>query len=301
MVKLLGANPRATGRELAAALDRSDASVSRRLAKLLDDGVIRFHAFVPPHLLGCHSIVTLYIDTASDPSATARTLATLPYLHFIATVSNQNRIVAFIVSRTDELATSHIDQDIASIPDVVAVRTAPMMHYYLPHPLSGALVPPSRSLKLRREKVNLDAVDRAMIAAAQRDGRATHAAMAQACGLSSAAAAERFQRLLASGILTIIACVSPARFGRPLTAILRVRVQGAIATAAEEVGTLTGAAYVVIAGGDWQVSVEVDLEDEEALEETATRIRRLACVEAVQSLPLRAVLKDTYDWGSSLE
>lgn len=301
LVKALGANPRVTGRELAGALGRSEASVSRRLARLLSDGVIRFHGFVPPHLLGCHSVATLYIDTKSDPTATGKRLTDLPYLHFVATVAGQSQVIAFIVSRTDEVTTMRIDRGIASLPDVVAVRTAPMMHHYTPHPMSGALEPPVPAVRPRRERVKLDAIDRAMIAAAQRDGRATHAALAQAGGLSPAAAADRFQGFLASGMMTIIACTAPARFGRLVTAIYRVSVHGPIATAAEEIGRLTGAAYVVIAGGEWQVSVEVDLRDEAELESTAARIRRLACVGAVQTLPFRAVPKDTYDWGAARE
>ncbi len=301
LVKALGTNPRITGRDIATALGRSEASVSRRIARLLADGVIRFHAFVPPHLLGFHSVVTLYIDTKSDPTTTGRKLAELPYLHFVATVATQNQIVAFIVSRTHELATMRIDRDIASLADVISVRTAPMMHFFTPHPLSGAVQPPSPALKPRRDRVKLDAVDRAMITAAQRDGRITHAALAQAGGLSPAAAADRFQRLLASGMMTIIACTAPTRFGRLVTTIFRVRVRGPIAAAAQEIGRISDAAYVVIAGGEWQVSVEVDLKDEEELTEMKQRIQGLACVEEVHPLPLRAILKDTYDWGATDE
>ncbi len=301
LVKMLGASPRATGRDLSAAVGRSEASVSRRVARLLADGVIRFHAFVPPHLLGYHSVVTLYIDTKTDPTATGQLLSGLSYLHFVATVAGQSQVIAFIVSRTHELTTARVDRDIATLPDVIAIRTAPMMHYYTPHPMSGALEPPTRALRPRRERVKLDVIDRTIIAAAQRDGRATHASLAQAGGLSPAAAAERFQRLLASGMMTIFACTAPARFGRLVTAIFRVRVRGPIATAAEEIGRLTGAAYVVIAGGEWQVSVEVDVRDEAELGEMTRRIQRLGCVAEVQALPLRAVLKDTYDWGADEE
>ncbi len=297
LVAQLVSTPRMSGRDLAAALRVSEASVSRRLARLRAEGVVRFHGFVPPHFLAMHSAITLYIDTDEDPGSPARALARLPHLHFVATVANRHEIVAFMLSANGEEATERIDRDIATIPGVVAVRSAPMLHYFTPQPTRRLEAIPSPVSRVREHR-NFDAADRAMILVAQRDGRSTVASLGAAAGLSPAAAGVRFQKLIDSGAMTILCCTSPARLGRRLTAILRMQIRGPIEPAARAIDRITGASYVVIAGGDWQVSVEVDTTDEEALAALATTLRALPCVSELRVLPLRAVLKDTYDWGA---
>ncbi len=297
LVAELVARPRTTGRDLAALLEVSEASISRRLAQLREEGVVRFHGFVPPHFLGMHSAITLYIDTDGDPGPPAIALAKLPHLHFVATVADRNEIVAFMLSPSGEAATERIDRDVVTIPGVVAVRSAPMLHYFTPQPSRRVESNPPNAGRLREHGV-FDSADRAMILVAQRDGRSTVASLAAAAGLSPAAAGERFQKLLDSGALTILCCTAPARLGRRITAILRMQIRGPIGPSATAIDRLTGASYVVVAGGDWQISVEVDVKDEEELAALAATIRELHCVVGMQVLPLRAVLKDTYDWGA---
>ncbi len=301
LIALLGKSPRMTGTEIAQRLGTSEASVSRRLARLRAEGVIRFHAFVPPHLLGLHSQLTLYIDTDGDPAPAARELAKLPYLHFVASVAGRSEIVAFMLSRTGTAAVRRIDRDIVTIPGIVNVRSAPMMHYYTPVPFRVATQSQLQPLKGQPDAPTFDAVDLTLIAAAQRDGRATYSSLGAAAGLSPSAAASRLQKLIESGSLTVIACPAPARMGRMVTAILRMKILGPISPAAAAIDQLTGASYVVIAGGDWQVSVEVDVPDEESLASLAAEVRRLPSVGELQVLPLRAVHKDTYDWGAGTE
>lgn len=298
LVARIGKDPRISGRDLAKDLQRSEASISRRLSRLIEDGVIHFHAFVPPHLLGMHSVNTLFIETAQDPSVTAKALIDQRALHFLGTVAGQNLVIAQLITRSGEATTRFVDREIASRPEVVSVRVTPMMHQFTPHPMSGAAEPAASGLAHRPDKVKLDHVDRVIIAQLQRNGRATYTEMAKACGLSAAAVADRFVRLSEIGIVPVIACTAPGRFGRLLTAILRVGVKGKVGAAAEELERLTGAAFISIVGGDLQVLIEVDLEGETELQALVARLNACECVGALETMPLRAVLKDSYDWGA---
>ena len=71
---------------------------------------------------------------------------------------------------------------------------------------------------------DLDATDWRLIAALQRDGRTTVAALARTVNLGTTATSERLARLLSSGVISgIHAVVNPARVGLPLTAFVRMR------------------------------------------------------------------------------
>lgn len=74
--------------------------------------------------------------------------------------------------------------------------------------------------------IPLDAVDRRILRALQRDGRMTYDVLAQEVGLSPSAALRRVKRLEESGTVAgYVALLSPERVGLPLTAYLNVRLE----------------------------------------------------------------------------
>jgi Lrp/AsnC family transcriptional regulator, regulator for asnA, asnC and gidA len=64
----------------------------------------------------------------------------------------------------------------------------------------------------------LDDVDRALIDALQRDGRASYADLADLVGLSPAATRLRVQRLLDSGVMQVVGVTDPLALGYPVMA-----------------------------------------------------------------------------------
>src|SRR3954452_9581165 len=70
----------------------------------------------------------------------------------------------------------------------------------------------------------LDAVDRAIVAELQFDGRVSLAELGRRVGLSPAAVAERVRRLQDAGVITgYRAIVDPPALGYALTAVIRAR------------------------------------------------------------------------------
>ncbi|MFF3666441.1 Lrp/AsnC family transcriptional regulator [Microtetraspora malaysiensis] len=73
----------------------------------------------------------------------------------------------------------------------------------------------------------LDGTDLKILAALSRDGRLTNAALAAQVGVAESTCAYRVRALRASGVITAIhAHVDTAALGRPLHAIIRVRLGG---------------------------------------------------------------------------
>jgi Lrp/AsnC family transcriptional regulator, leucine-responsive regulatory protein len=74
--------------------------------------------------------------------------------------------------------------------------------------------------------VMLDAVDRRILQALQKDGRRTYEVLAEHVGLSSSAVLRRVKRLEESGVvLGYVALLAAERVGLPLTAYLNVRLE----------------------------------------------------------------------------
>ncbi len=71
----------------------------------------------------------------------------------------------------------------------------------------------------------IDDIDRTILSIVQTDGRITMRDLAAAVHLSPNAAAERYRKLVTSGIVTkVAAVVSPVALGRPIRAFVDVRL-----------------------------------------------------------------------------
>jgi Lrp/AsnC family leucine-responsive transcriptional regulator len=83
----------------------------------------------------------------------------------------------------------------------------------------------------------LDAVDRRLIAALQREGRLPFTELGRKVGLSSPAVAERVRRLETLGVIRGYRCVvDPARIGQTIVAYVRFKVNpGMLTRAAKEI------------------------------------------------------------------
>ncbi len=74
-------------------------------------------------------------------------------------------------------------------------------------------------------EVDLDAIDRRILAALQQQGRATYDELAAAVGLSASATLRRVKRLEEAGVIAgYVALVAPERVGLGLAAYINVRL-----------------------------------------------------------------------------
>lgn len=76
--------------------------------------------------------------------------------------------------------------------------------------------------------MTLDDVDRRLLEALQRDGRAGYAELGRTVGLSPSAVADRVRRLEESGVITGYTCeVDPEKLGLGIAALVRLRYPNA--------------------------------------------------------------------------
>lgn len=128
------------------------------------------------------------------------------------------------------------------------------------------------------QRPNVDATDRALIAALRANARATYAELARVVGLSAPAVHDRVRRLEATGIVTgYHAAVAPLALGLGVSALVGIHQsddaeQDDLAARLAEVPEIEDCWFVA---GDEAFVVKVRVPDVDALEHTLGRLRRI--------------------------
>jgi Lrp/AsnC family transcriptional regulator for asnA, asnC and gidA len=145
----------------------------------------------------------------------------------------------------------------------------------------------------------LDAPNRAIIEALQRDGRQPYGAIAEAVGLSEAAVRRRVQRLRESGIMQIVAVTDPLQLGFTRQAMVGISVEGDSRKVAEKLSAMQEVDYVVMCAGSFDILVEIVCEDDERLLHVLDdSVRSIPGVRATETFLYLKLAKQTYTWGT---
>jgi Lrp/AsnC family leucine-responsive transcriptional regulator len=122
----------------------------------------------------------------------------------------------------------------------------------------------------------MDDIDRVLIEALRRDGRASWAELGRLVGLSGPSVTDRVSRLEAAGVITgYHATVDPAAIGRSVAALVGVHLsdrsdQDAVTAAMERLDEVEDCWFVA---GDESFLVKVRVPDVASLESTLSRLR----------------------------
>ncbi|NMD24132.1 MAG: Lrp/AsnC family transcriptional regulator [Actinobacteria bacterium] len=148
-------------------------------------------------------------------------------------------------------------------------------------------------------QIPLDDIDRHLIDALQRDGRATYADLAELVGLSTAATRLRVQRLLDAGVVQVVGVTDPLALGYPVMAALGVRVERNVRAVADRIADIKGVIYVVFTSGSFDLLVEVLCEDSARLLQVIDdEIRSIDDVRTVESFTYFGIHTRRFVWGT---
>ena len=164
-------------------------------------------------------------------------------------------------------------------------------------PLANAGVGEVKGRK-RQAHEPLDDINRAIITELQVDGRRSYTAIAERVGLSEAAVRQRVQRLTEDGVMQIVAVTDPMRLGFKRVAMIAIRVSGDATAVADALTKVPEVGYVVIAGGTYDLLVEVVCEDDDHLIELLNKtIRVFPGVRETETFMYLRLHKESYTWG----
>ena len=144
----------------------------------------------------------------------------------------------------------------------------------------------------------IDETDRAIIEALQRDGRTPYTRLGAAVGLSEAAARQRVQRLLDSGVMQVVAVTNPLSHGKRRMAMIGVRTEGATDDIAKTLQAMSDIDYLVVSAGSFDLMAEVVVADDGDLLDLTNRIRSVKAVRSTETFIYLDLVKQTFTWGA---
>jgi Lrp/AsnC family transcriptional regulator for asnA, asnC and gidA len=148
----------------------------------------------------------------------------------------------------------------------------------------------------------VDAVDRRIVAALQRDGRRPFTSIGRELGLSEAAVRQRVARLQATGIMQVVAVADPMALGYQSMAMVAISVDGrARKQVAEAVGRRPEVSYLVLVAGSFDMLAEVVCEDNDHLLRLLEDLAGIEGVRATQTFMYLRLLKEAYTWSVAPE
>ena len=147
----------------------------------------------------------------------------------------------------------------------------------------------------------LDALDEAIVAVLQEDGRRSYGEIGEAVGLSEAATRQRVNRPRESGAMRIVAVTDPVALGRGVVATIGLRVSGDTRAAATRLAAIETVEYVVVTAGSFDLIVEVVCTDEaELLAVINDQIRSIDGVSETETFMHLHTEKNVFAWGQRL-
>jgi Lrp/AsnC family transcriptional regulator for asnA, asnC and gidA len=146
--------------------------------------------------------------------------------------------------------------------------------------------------------VELDDVDRQIIAALQQEGRRSYSKVAADVGIGEGVVRYRVQRLERAGILQIVGIADPLKIGFDLMALVGVRVEpGRLNEVAGAIAGLPETSYVASLAGAFDLIVEVVCRDTSHFTRLLTQeIHRTDGVVSTESFLILEIHKMAYGW-----
>ena len=147
-------------------------------------------------------------------------------------------------------------------------------------------------------RTHIDETDRAIIEELQRDGRVPYTRLGAAVGLSEAAARQRVQRLIDSGVMQVVAVTNPLSHGKRRMAMIGVRTEGPTDDIAKTLQAMRDIDYLVVSAGSFDLMVEVVVADDGELLDLTNRIRSVKGVRSTETFIYLDLVKQTFTWGA---
>jgi Lrp/AsnC family transcriptional regulator for asnA, asnC and gidA len=145
---------------------------------------------------------------------------------------------------------------------------------------------------------HVDAVDKSIIEALQKNGREPFRRIAAEVGVSEATIRARYSRLCEDNILQVTGITNPLGLGFEAQAMVGIRTMGPPEPVADEIAKWDEADYVVVTAGQFDLLVELVCADRRQLLDLTNRIRALEGVISTESFLYLELCKQLYDWGT---
>ncbi|NBP51655.1 MAG: Lrp/AsnC family transcriptional regulator [Actinobacteria bacterium] len=288
LVSALIADGRASGRDLAQQTGISEANVSRRLARLVEERSIRIAGFVPPEILGLEVQFATFMRVKGSVDAAAQALAPHPEFAWLSGLFGTWDLVGYGVVQDTLALNEFIDRAIRSNPMFRFAQTEVVLAF------EGS----GRQPESKRVVREVDQSDRLIIREVQRDGRVSFSDIAARTGISATSAADRFRRLVSDGTLRIMCIPDPVRVDLALSGSLGCVLSRPIAEVMPAMRAFPELAFLSTSTGPCPIRCEFHVPGEHAMDDMRNRLLAIPGVDDVELSIYRKLYKQTFEWNA---
>ena len=286
------ADGRASGRDLAQRSGISEANVSRRLARLIEEKSIRIAAFVPPELLGFGAGFAAYVKLRGDGEALAQSLLARPEVVWVSSSYGAWDMIVYVVTKTLSESVGLVDDCILGHPATHSLETRAVIRFEDPwHGITAEQTDGAAR--------QIDDTDLLIIRQVQHDGRQSFTEIAGNTGISATSAADRFRRLVADGIVRVITMPDPVRIGLGISAVGTARIGRPARAVIADLARIEGVGFFTILAGSHQVGFEIGARDESHLDAIREAVLAVPGVQEMSFSIHRKVYRQSFAWGAA--
>jgi len=232
------ASPRATNAQIAEAVFTSEATASRRVARLIREGSVRVIGVLDREATGRErSLFVRLRCRPGDANRSAQQLASWPECGSVKLVTGSVDCIAEISYTSNAHLLAITLERLPALDGVLAVWSNQVMrrfatpHSWLPELLPRDVVEQLRAQRLDPwsdplpdERVQVDPLDQRIAAAMALDGRLGWQQLAGLCEISPVTVRRRAEAMMSSGALRMRTVVEPERIGLPVNAFVSLSV-----------------------------------------------------------------------------
>lgn len=147
------------------------------------------------------------------------------------------------------------------------------------------------------KRVELDDIDRRLIALLQQDGRISYADLSREVGLTAPGIRIRVMRLQDEGVLQIVAVTDPLQLGYESMAQVAIQVDGDVTAIADAVSEIENVIYLVLCAGSYDLMAEVVAPDTSILFDVINnRIKKIPGVGKMETFMYYGIHTHRFTW-----
>jgi DNA-binding Lrp family transcriptional regulator len=296
IVAALQISPRATWRQIAAAVDSTETTVKRRAERMIESGTVRV-TLMEAALPGFPVLLQLNCELSRGMEV-AHALADRDDIRFVALVTGPTDVVAEMIVASNQRLADIIINELPAISGILATTTETVLRtfktsYDWASDLLGGraslLTPAVDPYQQVSSAAGHDEVSRRLVAELRRDGRLSYTDLAQRCGITESIARYRLKHLLTRGGVRPVTLIDPHLLGFDTEMLLWLRVE---LVRREEVAAALSARrevrYVSVTSGYSDMVCEVILHSQADVYDFSTEV--LAKLPGVQHVNMASEL-----------
>ena len=303
LVRFLRDDPRYSNKKIAQSLKIDEATVQRRIEKLVSSGMLKLTTL--PNLKMFGYPIRVYVLLQVNHSyleIIEKQLCQMENLRYIAECIGKADLFARGDFSSMESTLDFIVNDLGKIEGITGIDT---MHVYRELKRNYVLVDVSNTLtklETQMKDVHLFETDIRLILELQKNARAPLKQLSETVGLSSATIHRRIKDLTSSGFIKFTAITDDLKAGYPEPFNLRIRTKpDKIMQIADRLTQFDFISLVAIISGQTQIwAGGTSPSAKDLLTHVTQEINKVEGVIGIESVDILKILKNNYTWLSKL-